>query len=261
MSIAERIKSLFTAGPTPAELVRDSLQKNKNTPDRLLLEANETVPVFEYGDMQCGMRHHNMLHGEFLCEAYTEQRFYTYVKKDGPSSIPIATSVPVARVARHRVRGELFQVPSKHINNLDNYRENGVQFVRKKVRLILPFLNEEGLGVQNTMAYAYIGKNEAWKASLVWDSEFYRGRGGLFHPSKVYEDRKRIYISQFTHFTQDDFVKPDTSCFIHVTSDYFGRQHANRLSDNIEQKAAHENEAVKQNNKHYEELLRRNVAK
>lgn len=166
-----------------ASLMDTELQKNKYTPDLPQLLESEHQLVFAYGEDQTGMHGHVMLqdHITKVARAFTYHKFAVWKKKLGVHTYPVAVNYSFDRDEEQqwwhgsaplaKVKGELFKIRSAHIPVLDSYRENGVQFERKRVLLIVPFRKGPSLGslydgylhVRILRAWMYVGLRPYWE--------------------------------------------------------------------------------------------------
>src|SRR5204862_333938 len=66
----------------------------------------------------------------------------------------------------HRVKGELWAIVSNHIPKLDRYKSNGVQFLREKLDVLVPYSRIRDGESKQTMiklpAWAYKAIPEFW---------------------------------------------------------------------------------------------------
>jgi hypothetical protein len=126
------------------------------------------------------------------------------VWNDDQEVFPIYTDVqhPDMSVRKGHIMGEIYLLPTEKIPHIDAYRQNGVQFIRKNVSLILP---------NQTMcrAFSYVGNKEYWKPRMEWAFDFYKGRErSAFSLVEPTDDRhNRNWLGFYTNFTEESIFK------------------------------------------------------
>lgn len=173
--------------------------ENGYTKDYLWLESKEWHLFFVCDDL---MRRHSR-HEKFMKEdteykagAFTESdEFSMWKKKVGTESFPIPligyrwsaptmveqkdetrTKISIMELnatRTGRIKGELYLVRPSVLVNLDKYRENGVQFTRKRTKILVPYRPQEGSTTVNdeefihqVKAWMYIGELDYWQDLL-----------------------------------------------------------------------------------------------
>jgi hypothetical protein len=183
----------------------------KYTPDMHHLQTYEKVRLFVYGEDMSSMPKYEELLGEFEPEAtaFTFENFETWKHKLGKETYPIALEKRSSTRAYHawakadslnppwaKVKGEVYLVPPERIFFLDSYRKNGVEFVRKRVHLILPFRHVKYPGfpqLQDMKAWMYVGKPDYWADRL--------DAGANFAPVRPFNN-VNTWAKHYTHFTR-----------------------------------------------------------
>lgn len=203
--------NIFGKAAPPTETMKKLLEESRYTQDRLLLDRQEAILFFEYGEMMRGMpRHRNF--GEFVSEGYTDQLFFHYVHRDGENTMPIITGMAVPRASKTQVKGELYLVDGNSISSIDIYRRNGVMFTRKQVKVYRP----DG---QPYFAFVYVACVEFWQTKLQWDSNFFKGREGRsFVPAKQKQQRSCFSTTNYSEFTRDNYTRDVRRSYIHFTN-------------------------------------------
>lgn len=222
----QTLKRFFT-GDELGDSIRHAMDEGSWTPDRLLIElSSDYVFVFEYGDMQTGMLHHKMLQSEESFVGYTMDRYYLWTKRQGDFSYPIALNKGVLNQPRLKVRGELHKIPSWNLRNLDRHRQNGVQFIRKKRRILLETVGNNGKHLA-VNAWVYIGLPSYWEEPLEWDNSFYRERpGASFVRCGDYADHKRPEVKRYSHFNRNELQSNGGKCFLFTKGEPLGIEDA-----------------------------------
>lgn len=118
---------------------------SKHTPDIAKLEEYEYQLLFACDETQIRHVKHNLIEGGiYKCPGFT-QSGYNYWQPETPFlpvvpmkatgyRNPIPGYPPIAKI-----KGQLFAIRPQRFISLDNYKENGVQFLRERVKLIVPY--------------------------------------------------------------------------------------------------------------------------
>lgn len=120
------------------------------TPDITLLQRSEYQRVFVCDEMMKAHSMHRLLGEDKLSganenlpqgkwTAITQDKFSLIRKNLGKFSSVIPLQQQYANAPFARVRGELYGIPSTHMEKLDNFKENGVVFTRERVKLLIPY--------------------------------------------------------------------------------------------------------------------------
>lgn len=121
-------------------------EQSIRTPDIAKLEEYEYQLLFSCDETQTKQPKHNLIEdGDYICPAFT-QVSYNYWLPDTPfmPAVPMEAMgygvyvMPNAPPSA-KIKGQLHKIRPYQFINLDNYKENGVQFSRKRVKLIVPF--------------------------------------------------------------------------------------------------------------------------
>lgn len=128
------------------EEVYAELSRTKFTPDLALLEEYEWQAVFVTDELKKKFLKHELL-GEdkrYLFPAFT-QKNYHYWESASPleGAIPFEVSQlrnpivgwpPIAKI-----KGEVYLIRPQRFLDIDTYKQNTVQYVRDRIRLVVPF--------------------------------------------------------------------------------------------------------------------------
>lgn len=185
------------------------------TPDNWKLEQYVRQLIFLPCDMKKGHRNHGLIedhiNGPVYEDVYTAQE-YTFWKKDlGEASFPVVLpgdyrpdAFTPYEVEAAPIKGELYFIPGHHMKELDKHRLNGVQFVRDRVNIRIPyrtvsFNKERPLPVISD--HKYFNTVPAWMYMGVkdyWDPQI----GGIFQSQMdLYEhDNPRVWIKKYYKF-------------------------------------------------------------
>ena len=123
------------------------------TPDHADLEEMEWNLLFSCDDTQRRQPRYSMIEdGAFMCFAFTRPYYHFWKKNLGNETFPIPirsqqqtvkkslhsfSSSPILAPAA-KIGGELHLVRSSVLLELDKHRQNGVQFQRKRIQLLVP---------------------------------------------------------------------------------------------------------------------------
>lgn len=184
-----KLRSLFMSAPAPTEEPVPHFTK-----DWQQLQHSPGWTFFEYGELKKGMPRHEHLNCVPRSHAYTVHTCPLWMMNDRQDAFPIAAHIhPELGTRRSHIQGELYQLPTETIPHLDAYRQNGVQFNRKRITVMLP----SGVEIK---AFAYVGNKKFWDPMFDWERDFYRGRGesafSLIHPKPV--GNTTFWSSNFT---------------------------------------------------------------
>lgn len=207
------------------------------TPDISLLERYEAQCVFIADDLMSSFKNHSILRPFVIEEgghAFTRDNFLMWKKSLGLESFPIpVVSKPSDTSIVHwmpkpaRIKGELYLIHPQGFIELDKHRLNGVQFYRKRIRLVLPYqrvkqnaavigrdgkylLSKTELALNNPeeapvvlterkyhnpSAWMYIGREE------FWNDQFDAGWSGLTKVS-MFRPKDVNIGTEYYHFTK-----------------------------------------------------------
>lgn len=187
-------------------IVRQALEATKFTPDIDILQERERNLLFVCDELKKDHPQHRLLgDAQFCFPAYTEKSF-RFWENDDPTEhrIPMLEpdGSPLHNQYTHfppvaKIKGELYAVKAEEtFLKLDPYKENTVQFVRQRVKLVVPYrkvvwlkdhsldpdfgvytghnrLDYNGSSVKHSAektciirAWMYIGKPEFWDPIL-----------------------------------------------------------------------------------------------
>lgn len=157
----------------------------KYTPDLAELQQFAQIRVFIPDEVQVG-HHQNYLLGkgvEHIGSAFTvSSEFCMWTRRLGKLSQAVALDNPTSTSIspQARIKGQLFLVGSDSFISLDNYKENGVHFTRRRVPLLFKYRwqqkSDGGYQVVvderrdlMTDAFMYVGKPEFWDKEISMD--------------------------------------------------------------------------------------------
>lgn len=105
----------------------------EKTPDIAKLEAGPFQLVFINDDIRRGHKNHDILtpQSRKVGRGFTQDKFDFHVGKSTGKALPIVNKEGL------RVKGEIYAVPSNHIPVLDNHYDNGIQFARLRLKILI----------------------------------------------------------------------------------------------------------------------------
>lgn len=138
----------------PAEWIEHTRDMSEFTPDMWLLEQHWNQRLFVCDEMMKNHAHHDLIkgHGFPLCKAaFTADAFQLWTAKEG---ITVPTDFPILKKAPFLpIKGELYAIRPTRFLELDRFKLNGIHFVRKRVKIVIPhrevvFVKERDLKAQ-----------------------------------------------------------------------------------------------------------------
>lgn len=125
-------------------LLAGLLAETVYTPDIAQLEARQFTRVFLPDDAQRTHPQYELIreHSAYVCTGFTSTSFRLYRRKtDGIAVAMEDTSQDKVKFFPQgpcKIKGEIHLVQADGILKLDNHRQNGVQFLRKRIPIIFP---------------------------------------------------------------------------------------------------------------------------
>lgn len=115
-----------------------------HSPDLSKLEQYEFQLLFCPDDTQRGYPQYPLIEDSaFVCTGYTQKMFNYWQQRDGSLPIPMEAGDNPIRSRFFppplKVKGELHAIRPYQFRDLDNYKDNLIQFERKRVRLLIPY--------------------------------------------------------------------------------------------------------------------------
>lgn len=193
------------------------------TPDALRLTEQQFQLLFVADRMKVGFSQYSLIseHSAFVCLAFTQKDFNFYHRKLPfiDDLVPLPADPPSGFVPNAKIFGELHSVESLRLTELDNIKENGVQFIRTRVPLVVPYRqmiledyqDEEGrplpIALQGkrgvlspqrvhlVKAWMYVGNPDYWTPMLDGGFDFQSVK--LKFPYK-----EKRWLKKFYHFTE-----------------------------------------------------------
>lgn len=177
----------------------EMVSENCFTPDLSELEQYVTHPVFVPDDLMTGHRRHHLLGGaERKAWAFTKQSFSVWKHKKKKYTHPILLEERSSIIPNSVVKGELYFLPTDTIKAIDNHRTNGIQFIRKRLPVVVPYHKKvkqvkvvRVKGVEELRMSEHISRQEHQKISaFVWvgNPPFWEDNWNTWAFSKVEQD-------------------------------------------------------------------------
>lgn len=117
-----------------------------HSPDLGYLEQFEFQLLFSPDETQRGFEKYSLIEDSaFVCTAYTQSNFNFWeerVRTKVGTPIPMLATQPTFGnifPPSLKIKGEVHAIRPYQFKNLDNHKENRVQFLRKRVRLVVPY--------------------------------------------------------------------------------------------------------------------------
>ena len=183
------------------------------TYDMWKLQRFAHQPLFVYDQCMQTHRMHSMIEewSEFRGTAFTAGENWTLWKKRlGPGTFPIPMRIPYAMTQTGRIRGELYLIDSNRFKELDEYKQNGVEFRRKPVQILVPCRhlnhvvnrdhNYEWQAtdlIYKTHAWMYVGRHTYWKDFL--------DAGYLFGTCQIHDPKGLVLSGKYYSFSELEY--------------------------------------------------------
>lgn len=141
--LAKVFPKLFGAPNLPdAKEVAWVNEQVRYTPDNSKLEQYEFLLLFSPDETQRGYPKYNLIEDSaFMCHAFTQGLFNYWQQRDG-QLIPLEATAPAAVKyfpPSLRIKGELHAIKPYQFRELDRWKQNTVQYIRKRVKLLVPY--------------------------------------------------------------------------------------------------------------------------
>lgn len=196
---------------TPVQAPNVNIIRPDITPDMWRLGQYKWQHLFVMGDEN---ERDLAAEGSFSCmpehpTCYTEGKFTLWKKDLGEKSYPVPlpesyrpTGYVRWPVEAARIRGELWKIHPEQFILLDSHKQNGIQFRRQRIQIILPaapvgwraksYPIVGQFTVHATVpTWVYIGIKDYWDAQI----------GGIFAGSQLeLQEQDRKYAPQFYQF-------------------------------------------------------------
>lgn len=177
------------------------------TPDIAELEKKKWQRFFFYDETMIDNRKYDLIKEHIVnwTVAYTVKQFHTWKKNIGTESFPIPFEVEGFAADSARIKGDLMSIESSHIPVLDKHKQNGLQFLRKRVPIVFPvekvIHGNDGAIIQTVghtiqRAWMYIAIPEHWESILTTYS---------FSKLKVHQGNKTL--GAYTCFDKNEYVE------------------------------------------------------
>lgn len=117
-------------------------QSVQYTPDNAKLEEYEFQLLFSPDETQRGYPQHSLIEDSvFMTHAFTHRLYNYWQQRDG-QLIPLEASAPAAVKyfpPSLRIKGEVHAIRPYQFRELDTWKQNTIQYTRKRVKLIVPY--------------------------------------------------------------------------------------------------------------------------
>lgn len=199
------------------------------TQDVPRLETRPFWRIFVPDEMM-SMHFMNNLLGEdavYRKVAFTMDRFSMWRKDVGKASqvIPLETKFMTMPFAH--IRGQLWRVSTPRLFVLDSMKGNGVEFIRRRVQLAIPYhyveVDKEGVPQTRRFmdtslsAWMYVGNDDVWKSRLLkgskirvtngWEKTVGRVVDGkMFLPVKTYIPKNPLLAENYYFYARTEYL-------------------------------------------------------
>jgi len=183
------------------------------TYDMWKLQRFQHQPLFVYDQWMQNHRMHSMIEdwAQYRGVAFTQNaNWIMWKKRLGQGTFPIPMRIPFNGVPMGRIRGELYLIDSERLKVLDEYKENGVEFRRKPVEVLIPYRHLEHIVnkdhnyewkatdlIAKIHTWMYIGRYKYWGELL--------DAGYLFGQCKFYTPANMILPGSYYSFSELEF--------------------------------------------------------
>lgn len=115
------------------EFVQSLGKQHSHTPDLVELEQAKHRLLFVCDDMMCPHINHELIKGSSvkIDRGFTQDRFDLRVGRHTGKALPVMNKDGL------RIKGEIHAVESHHFDALDKHYQNGVQFARLRIKVIV----------------------------------------------------------------------------------------------------------------------------
>lgn len=180
------------------EEVYAELERTKFTPDIAALEEYEWQAVFVSDELKKKFIKHDLLGVDkrYCFPAFTQKNYHYWQSNDPfEGAIPfecqklrndITGWPPIAKI-----KGEVYLIRPQQFIGLDQYKQNTVQYVRDRIRLVVPYRRIEWVRDRyGPEAYKYFSQPEHFygKSTLTSDEVTYTVRGWFYSGKPGYWD-------------------------------------------------------------------------
>lgn len=199
-SVFDKIKKLIT----------ESEQKLEFTPDFADLQT-KNHRLFVYDRRMAGYDQHNLIAGaKWRATAFTYFK-YQMLKYDlGKDSYPIPYELPKEDPAKWgmivdgmaaRIRGELYEVDADLLAELDSQYQNGVQFLRKRSKILIPHTKRVKVNKRSAIMNPYQDGYESAKIIITTPREVAEYTAWIYVAiPKFWDDKPRNIFKKMTPF-------------------------------------------------------------
>lgn len=178
------------------------------TPDVPFLETRPYWRLFVVDEMMTPHFMHQQLgdDAEKRMDAFSMDKFSMWKKDQGNASQIIPLETKFARVPFLHVRGQLWKVSTPRLFVLDSLKENGVEFIRKRVRLAIPYHYSEVQGEEavtrrfmdtSLQAWMYVANDAVWKPRLLRGTKINVTSGWEQYTGRIIDGRTYMPVNSF----------------------------------------------------------------
>lgn len=181
-------------------------RKTKYSPNWLIEKHQEWHPLFVYGTLRSGGRHHKLLSGsKFLGAAWTSTIGWTLY--ESMAKEPLAKRCNTNNMNAYRIFGEVYMISPKTLLSIDVFFKNGEVHDRVKTFAFLGdqcYETKSGPKRPSIKCNIYEYNTEFWKGVYLGHGQFLRNAEGTrFHEYIPPFDNEIDWPSLFNQGTED----------------------------------------------------------
>lgn len=128
------------------EVIHRMIEGNKHTPDINEIERKEYIFLLSIDSTQQNLPRNELIReGAYCGDVFTSKNYQFFKSKVEPSSIPVPMETELSEPLVQympppaKIKGELHLIAPYQFKKLDIEMENGVKFIRKRVRVLYPY--------------------------------------------------------------------------------------------------------------------------
>jgi gamma-glutamylcyclotransferase (GGCT)/AIG2-like uncharacterized protein YtfP len=191
------------------------------TYDMWKLQRYAHQPLFVYDQCMQAHRMHSMIDewSEFRGTAFTaNDNWILWKKRLGQGTFPIPVRIPHPATPMGRIKGELYLIDSKRFKALDEYKQNGVEFRRKPVEVLVACRHLERVvnaehnyewqandRIVKIHSWMYVGRYTYWKDFLDAGVEKYDEVTRFFGRCQIHSPNSLIIPGKYYSFSELEY--------------------------------------------------------
>lgn len=175
MSLLGSVRNFRFGNPTDIRRVAPKIDLSHLafTPDIGKLEEHQWQLFFIYDNMKQEHQDYSKIkENSYSFEmpiGFTQDKFVMFKRCMGLATYPFILQNKWMTVPNCRVKGELHYIETGRIPELDTMRQNGVEYKRRKIKILLPYHVNKPVFTQAfyvIKAWTYVGISEFWEEDI-----------------------------------------------------------------------------------------------